>query len=211
MKGKFSWHKGFVGVYSEWQDCVHRFKPRTPPLILYRSFQDSVSNVGNSNWYFRLFVPFPTGVWGRMWNSISWSLPFHPLLKSTYHNRKSLFSLGFQQHCRHPLSFISSNSKIVLALQNKATSVMIESRHEKNCLCDLRITNPLRCQGSMIPTVPISEIPKLVQAYVDEGTDLRCFLVMQIIRHYLSWTDAIKPTLLFLNSISKGSLLETIF
>ena len=58
---------------------------------------------------------------------------------------------------------------------------MIESRHEKNCLCDLRITDALRCQGSMIPTVPISEIPRLLQAYVDEGTGLSCFLVVQII------------------------------
>ena len=145
-------------------------------------------------------------------NSISWSLPFHPLLKSTYHNRKSLFSLAFQQHCSQPLSFISSNSKIVLALLNKATSVMTESRHEKNCLFDLRITNALCCQGGMIPTVPTSEIPRLLQAYVDEGTGLSCFLVMQVI-HFLSWTDAIKPSLLFSNvlrCISKGSLLETI-
>ena len=73
---------------------------------------------------------------------------------------------------------------------------MTESRHEKNCLCDLRITNALRCQGIMIPTVPISEIPRLLQADVDEGTG---FLVMQIMRHYLSWTDAIKPSLLFSN------------
>ena len=63
---------------------------------------------------------------------------------------------------------------------------MIESRHEKNCLCDLRITNALRCQGSMIPTVPISEIRRLLQAYIDERTGLICFLVMQIMRHYLS-------------------------
>ena len=63
---------------------------------------------------------------------------------------------------------------------------MIESRHEKNCLCDLRITNALRCQGSMIPIVPISKIPRLLQAYVDEGTGLSCFLVMQIMLHYLS-------------------------
>ena len=91
-------------------------------------------------------------------------MPFHPLLKSTYHNRESLFSLGFQQHCRQPLPLISSNTKIVLALLNKATSVMIESRHEKNCLCDLRVTNALRCQGSTIPIVPISEIPRLLQS-----------------------------------------------
>ena len=44
---------------------------------------------------------------------------------------------------------------------------MIESRHEKTCLCDLRITNALHCQGIMIPTVPISEIPRLLQAYID--------------------------------------------
>ena len=56
----------------------------------------------------------------------------------------------------------------------------------KKYLCDLRITNALRCQGSMIPTVPIFEIPRLLEAYVDEGTGLSCFLVMQIIRHYLS-------------------------
>ena len=148
-----------------------------------------------------------------MWNSISWSPPFHPLLKSTYHNRKPLFRLEFQRHCRYPLSFISSNSKIVLALMNQATSGMIESRHEKNCLCDLRITNALCCQGSMIPTVPIAETPRLLQAYVDKETGFSCFLVMQIIRHYLSWTDAIKPSLLFSNvlrCISKESLLETI-
>ena len=63
---------------------------------------------------------------------------------------------------------------------------MIESRDEKNCLCDLRITNVLNCQGSMIPTNPISETPRLLQAYVDEGTGVSCFLVMQIMRHYLS-------------------------
>ena len=74
---------------------------------------------------------------------------------------------------------------------------MVESRHEKKCLCDLRITNALRCQGSVIHTVPISEIPRLLQAYVDEGTGLSCFLVMQIIRNYLSRTDAIKPSLFF--------------
>ena len=63
---------------------------------------------------------------------------------------------------------------------------MTESRHEKNCLCDLRIANALHCQGSMMPTDPISEILRLLQAYVDEGTGLSCFLVMQIMRHYLS-------------------------
>ena len=63
---------------------------------------------------------------------------------------------------------------------------MIKSRHEKNCLCDLRITNALHRQGSMIPTIPMSETPRLLQAYVDEGTGLSCFLVMQIMRHYLS-------------------------
>ena len=36
------------------------------------------------------------------------------------------------------------------------------------------------------PTVPISEIPRLLQAYVDEGSGLSCFLVMQIVQHYLS-------------------------
>ena len=56
----------------------------------------------------------------------------------------------------------------------------------KNCLCDLRITNALHSHGSMIPTVPISEIPRSLQAYIDEGTGLSCFLVMQIMRHYLS-------------------------
>ena len=84
---------------------------------------------------------------------------------------------------------------------------MIKSRHEKNCLCDLRITNALRCQSSMIPTVPISEIPRLLQTYVDEGTGLSCFLVMQIMRTY-----AIKASLLcsnVLRCISKGSLLQT--
>ena len=96
------------------------------------------------------------------------------------------FLINIQQHCRLPLSFISSNTKIVFALLNKATSVVIESRHQKNCLCDLRITNALRCQGSMVSTVPISEIPRLLQAYVDEGTGLSCFLMMQIMRHYLS-------------------------
>ena len=63
---------------------------------------------------------------------------------------------------------------------------MIESRHEKNCICDLRITNALHCQGSMIPIGPISEIPRLLQAYVDEETGLSCFLVVQIMRHYFS-------------------------
>ena len=59
----------------------------------------------------------------------------------------------------------------------------------------------------MIPTVPISEIPRLLLSYVDEGTGL------QIMRHYLSWTDPIKPSLLFSNvlrCISKGSFLQTI-
>ena len=41
----------------------------------------------------------------------------------------------------------------------------------------------------MIPTVPISEIPRLLQAYVDEGIGLSCFIVVQIMRHYLSWAD----------------------
>ena len=48
------------------------------------------------------------------------------------------------------------------------------------------VTNALRCQGSMIHTFPISKIPRLLQAYVDEGAGLSCFLVMQIMRHYLS-------------------------
>ena len=57
---------------------------------------------------------------------------------------------------------------------------MFKSRHEKFCLCDLRTTNALHCQGSMIPTVPLSETPRLLQAYVAEGTGLNwnCFLVM---------------------------------
>ena len=161
----------------------------------------------------RLFVPFLICVWCRMWNSISWSLPFHPLLKSSYHNRKSLFSLGFQQHCRQLLLFLVIVKLYLHSWLNKVTSVMTESRHEKNCLCDLRITNALRCQGSMILTLLISEIPRLLQAYIDEETGLSCFLVMQIIRHYLSWTDTIKPSLLISNvlrCISKGSLLDTI-
>ena len=31
----------------------------------------------------------------------------------------------------------------------------------------------------MMPTVPISEIRRLLQAYIDKGTGLSCFLVMQ--------------------------------
>ena len=52
---------------------------------------------------------------------------------------------------------------------------MIKARKEKNCWCDLRITNALRCQSSMISTIPISEIPRLLQPYVDEGIGLSCF------------------------------------
>ena len=33
--------------------------PPTPPLILYWSFQDGVSVVGNSNWYSSSFYSFP--------------------------------------------------------------------------------------------------------------------------------------------------------
>ena len=60
-----------------------------------------------------------------------------------------------------------------------ATYVIIESYYEKNSLCDLRITN-------VIPTVPISESPRLLQVFVDEGSGLSCFLMLQIMRHYLS-------------------------
>ena len=36
QKGNLLWHKGSVGIYSKWQDCVYGFKPYpTPPLILY--------------------------------------------------------------------------------------------------------------------------------------------------------------------------------
>ena len=48
-----------------------------------------------------------------------------------------------------------------------------------------------------IPTSPVSEIPRKLQASIDEGTGLFCFLVMQLMRNYLSWTDAIKPSLPF--------------
>ena len=40
-------------------------------------------------------------------------------------------------HC-HLISS-TCNTKNVFALLNKATSVMIEPRHEKNCLCDMWI------------------------------------------------------------------------
>ena len=78
QKGKFSWHKGSVLSVNILNGRIvyTGLSPPTPPLILYWSFQGSVTIAGNSNCIVRLFVPFPTGVWDRMWNSIV-SVPNH--------------------------------------------------------------------------------------------------------------------------------------
>ena len=83
QKGKFLWHKGSVISVNILNDRIvyTGLSPppphtHTPPLILYWSFQGSVTIAGNSHCIVCLFVPFPTGVWDRMWNSIV-SVPDH--------------------------------------------------------------------------------------------------------------------------------------